>query len=145
MVRQQTQGFTLIEVLITVAIVGILASIALPSYQDHVRRGKVQEPMSILGDGRVKFEQFFQDNRKYDGFVDATCLSIAGTSFLGTPKYFTYTCASAGTTFTITANGVAAQGMSGYQYTINQNNLKTSTVPGAVGASCWLSKKGETC
>lgn len=132
-------GFTLIELMITVAIVGILASIAIPSYSDYVRRGKVAEATSTLADLRVKMEQYFQDNRTYAGSTH--CAPAAGA------KYFTYACsvAAAATVYTITATGVAAQGMSGYSYTINQNNVKTSVVLGGVGATCWILTKGESC
>ena len=59
--KLHSAGFTLIEVMIVVAIVAILAGIALPSYLDYVRRGQIQEGTTALADGRVKMEQFFQD------------------------------------------------------------------------------------
>jgi type IV pilus assembly protein PilE len=137
-------GFTLIEMMITVAIVGILAAVAVPSYSKYVRRAKVQEATTALADLRVKLEQSFQDKRTYADYVDADCKRADGTSAV-TGKYFTYACATAATTFTITATGAASQAMSGYVYTINQSNAKTSTVPGGIGATCWITKEGETC
>jgi type IV pilus assembly protein PilE len=145
--RQRLRGFTLIEVMIAVAIVGILAAIAVPSYTNYVRRGKIPEAIGILADGRLKFEQFFLDNRTYAGYVSGVCTPLAagGTSFVATAKYFTYACVSGPTTYTITATGVAATGMTGYSYTINELNVKTSTVPGGAGATCWITKAGEVC
>ena len=58
-------GFTLIEFLIVVALVGFLLTIALPSYQDYVRRGKIGEATSELAAFRARQEQYFQDNRTY--------------------------------------------------------------------------------
>ncbi len=46
-------GFTLIELMIAVAVVAILAAVALPSYQDYVRRGNIPEATSALGQGRI--------------------------------------------------------------------------------------------
>lgn len=62
-VRQS--GFTLIELMITVAIVAILASIALPSYQEHVRRGHRAAAQSEMMDIANRQQQFFLANRAY--------------------------------------------------------------------------------
>lgn len=131
----RSAGFTLMEVMIVVSIVAILAGIALPAYTDYVRRGQVQEGTTGLADGRVKMEQFFQDNRTY---VGGPCP--------GATKYFTYDCGTpTATAFTITGTGRA--GVTGFAYTINQDATRTSTTPWNSGtpATCWVLKKGETC
>lgn len=138
-------GFNLIELMVAVAVVGILAAVAIPSYRNYVLRGQTQEATAALAELRVKMEQHFQDNRSYAGYVDASCNLVATGAPAIAAKYFTYTCASAPTTFALTANGVAAKGMSGYQYTINQSNDRTSTVPGKTGTTCWLTSSGESC
>lgn len=132
---RQNAGFTLIELMVVVAIVGILAGVALPAYQDYVRRGKLTEATNTLADNRVRMEQFFQDNRTYVGAALNT----------GDSKYFTYAIVQTATTYTITATGVATKGMGSYTYTIDQGNNKTSNVYGTVGATCWLDRKGASC
>ncbi len=57
-VRRPTRGFTLVEALITVAIVSILASIALPAYTDYITRSKLVEATTSLSDMRVRLEQY---------------------------------------------------------------------------------------
>lgn len=142
-VPHKSKGFTLIEVMITVAIIGILAAVALPAYTDYVKRGKTQEATSELANMRVKMEQYFQDNRTYAGYVDASCVR-AGVAILS-GKYFTYACTTEADEYSLTATGVAGQGMDGYIYTIDQNNAKTSTVPPAASVNCWVTKRGESC
>lgn len=134
---RENAGFTLIEIMIVVAIVGILAGVALPAYQDYVRRGKLTEATTTLADNRVRMEQYFQDNRTY----------IGATLNTGDSKYFTYAFSVAPTTlvYEITATGVAGKGMGSYSYTINQSNTKTSSVNGTIGATCWLDRKGGSC
>lgn len=135
--HHSNQGFTLIELLITVAIIAILASIALPNYAAYVVRGKIAEATSELSQWRNRMERFYQDNRT---FTDACAASApAGT------KYFTYTCESADLTYTLTATGIAAQGVNGYVYTINQDNAKATTqfAGAAVTATCWQTKAGS--
>ena len=64
---RRPSGFTLIEVMIVVAIVAILASIAIPAYTDYILRSKITAATSALGSQQVKMEQFFQDRRTYVG------------------------------------------------------------------------------
>jgi len=125
-------GFTLIEVMIAVAIVAILATVALPSYQDYVRRGNIPEATSALGQGRIAMEQWFQDNRTYEG---AACP--------GNGTHFGLACVTTATTFTITATGTGT--MAGFSYTIDQNNARTSATPWGNGATCWVARKGGSC
>ena len=136
-------GFTLIELMIVVALIGFMLTIALPSYQDYVRRGKIGEATSELAAFRARQEQFFQDNRTYVS-GGTTC----GGTLPGGTKYFTYTCLGAATTYTAGATGVATQGMNGFTFTIDQANTRQTTAfPGASGLpkNCWTYKKDESC
>lgn len=63
--HRQATGFTLIELMIVVAIIGILAAIAYPAYQDQVRKGKRAEGQAALLDMMAKQERFFTDNNSY--------------------------------------------------------------------------------
>ena len=137
------RGFTLIELMIVVAIIAILASIAIPSYRDYVTRGKLTEAHSTLAGMSVRMEQFFQDNRTYIGSCVANTVAP-----LPTGRYFTYGCGDLLVgTYTITATGVAAEGVGNFIYTINQANSRQTT--GATGwtsnANCWVTNKGGMC
>jgi prepilin-type N-terminal cleavage/methylation domain-containing protein len=72
------QGFTLIELMITVAIIAILAAIAVPNYTDYITRSKFTEAHGMLGDLRVKMEQYYMDNRRYGTTVGGGVCGIPG-------------------------------------------------------------------
>lgn len=131
-------GFSLMELMIVVAVVGILAAIALPSYNDYMQRGKITEATSSLSELRIRAEKFFADNRTYIGFNQ----TITGA------RYFTFACNPVtATTFTCTATG--SGGMSGFVYTINESNARASTFTGLAGwnnsTTCWVTRKGDSC
>lgn len=136
----RNSGFTLVELMITVAIVGILAAIALPSYNNYIRRGYVPEATSQLSGGQVQMEQFFQDNRTYVGATPCTSLPANPTS------HFTYACspAATSTTYTLTATGTGP--MAGFVYTVDQSNTKATTITGVSGwnsNTCWVTRNGS--
>jgi type IV pilus assembly protein PilE len=143
------RGFTLIEVMITVAIVAILAGIALPSYFDYVRRGQLPEAFGNLADYRVKMEQYYQDNRNYG---TTNCADVTGgpswANFQpANRKYFTYSCvlSNSGQGYTVTATGSSGRA-TGHTFTLNHSNARSTTqFKGATvtGKACWLERGGE--
>jgi type IV pilus assembly protein PilE len=134
MAMKTIKGFTLIELMIVVVVISILMAVAIPSYTSYVTRGKLVEATSGLSDGRVKMEQFYQDNRTY----------IGGPKPADTTNFsFSLTPAPTANTYTIVATGKG--NISAYRYTINESNVKGSTTPWGNKTTCWVVKKGGEC
>ncbi len=130
-------GFTLIELMIVVVVVSILMAVAIPSYQDYSKRGKIVEATSALSDGRVKMEQFFQDNRTYIGGPTPTATTN-----------FTYVVSNTSlTTYTITATGTGTGGMTSFTFSIDQSNTKQTGAgnPWGTSTTCWVVRRGGLC
>ena len=154
---QRATGFTLIELMVTVAIIAALAAIAVPNYTDYVKRGKLQEATSTLLAMRVKMEQYFQDNRFYAPPVGSPVLApcTAGSSVpIPALKYFSITCTVPDAThYRIQADGTDST-LVGLRFTIDEGNVRATTVTSGSpmdqagytpNANCWTIRKGGQC
>lgn len=145
---RRSQGFTLIEIMMVIAIIGILLAFAVPQYQNYVRQSRVTIATSVLSAMRVSMEQYFQDNRSYIGACQpGTVAPTPGPAPNATNPSFNFACSNLGlTTYTVTATGAGP--MAGFVYTINEQNVRatTSTGPwGVASATCWIQQKGGNC
>ena len=83
---KKQQGFTLIELMIVVAIIGILAAIAIPAYQDYTIRAQVSEGLSLSSGGKAAMAEFYQDSGVWPTNNTEAVLALA-TNITG--KYVT--------------------------------------------------------
>lgn len=148
---RSARGFTLIELMITVAVVAILAAIALPAYNDYITRSKFAEATSTLASMRVKMEQYYQDARKYTGACAAGTVAALPTNL----KYFTVSCTIPDDNhYTVKAVGNTGTDLEGITFTVDEANTHATTVTsgstiankGYIGnTGCWITRKGGTC
>lgn len=118
---RRVRGFTLIEMMITVVIIGILAAVAYPSYLDYVRRGNRSAAQTFMMTIAQRQEQYLISNRSYAATVAALNL----TQPPETNGKYTFAVASpSATEYTITATAVGSQSVDG-DLTLSQNGTKT--------------------
>lgn len=128
-------GFSLIELLVVILIIGILAAIAIPAYSEHLIKARIAEATGGLSQMRLKIEQYYADNRTYVGF---SCVAPGSTT------YFDFTCPTLAVgTYRLVATGKGA--MTNYVFDINQSNARSSQAPGGITAACWMKNKSGGC
>jgi type IV pilus assembly protein PilE len=138
-------GFSLIELMIVVAILGILAAVALPMYGKYVAQSKLPEAHSSLLALRARAEQWYQDNRAYTGF---SCGTISSKYFSVLPA----DCTVSANSYRFVASGNAGTDLAGVSFSVTESDARATTVvapastKGWVGsASCWISRKDGSC
>lgn len=153
--RHQQIGFTLIELMIVVAIVGILAAVALPAYNEHLARGRRADAKTQLLAAQQWIERFYSENYRYDQDVGGTTVntrfnaqpfSTSPRTGEGARSYTIALTTVAQNSYTLTATrtGAAATDAcgnltldsAGQKSAANYNTTRYATIAALV-AGCW--------
>jgi type IV pilus assembly protein PilE len=134
---KRQKGFTLVELMVTVAIIGVLSAVAIPMYGSYVLRTRLNDAFTSLASVQPAAEQFWSNNHTFVGFDRMPP---------DTPN-FTYTLSNAtASTYTVTAAGRGAT--NGFGYSIDQAGARVTTaVPTGWTSSttCWVDRKEGKC
>jgi type IV pilus assembly protein PilE len=129
--RARTKGFTLIELMIVIAILGILAAIAIPSYQDSVRKAKRADAQGALMGLANAMERYFTINNTFLGAASGGGDTGAPTIFStqvpvdgGTAYYNLTISAATASSYTLTATAIGSQAGDG-NLTLTNTGAKT--------------------
>lgn len=152
-VAPRSRGFTLIELMIVVAIIGLLSAVALPSYKEYVARGRRAEVRTVLLEASQWMERHYTENMKYDTNTAGTAVADLFPANLkqsprdGGGAYSIAVSAAAARTYTVTATRNSPGPMSAdkcgdYQITNTgvKSNVNYSTAFSSAqdaATSCW--------
>ncbi|QVX13894.1 type IV pilin protein [Pseudomonas congelans] len=130
--RATSKGFTLIELMIVVAIVGILAAIAYPSYTEYVKRTQRSAIASLLSEQTQALERFYSQKGNYSDYKGV----------VGANTYYKITPVLNAADFTLTADPIAGSMMAGDKcgsFVITNTGARTNTgaTSGVTAKDCW--------
>ena len=135
---RKQQGFTLIELMIVVAIIGILAAIAIPAYQDYTIRAQVSEGLNLAGGAKAAVTEYYQDQGAFPADNAEAGIEVA-TNITG--KYVTQVAVAAGV-ITVTYGNDANTNIAGDTLTLtpldNQGSVSWTCANGAGLQNKWL-------
>jgi len=137
--KKAQQGFTLIELMIVVAIIGILASIAIPAYQDYIARAKFSEVLTLGTSDKTRISEYYQ----IEGAWPATSGALAEFTAAGDSAYLTTVALTASTgVVTYTLAGIKATDVDGKTVVLtptdNGGNISWACV--STAAAKWVPK-----
>lgn len=127
-VSNASQGFTLIEMLIAVAVLAILAAIAIPSYQSYIIKSEIRTAQSELLSLALNFENRYQRTLAYPAVTvdDSDAITSTFTSWSPSASHFAFTAStSTATAYTLVATGSGRQ--AGCSISINEKNERSTS------------------
>jgi type IV pilus assembly protein PilA len=124
------KGFTLIELMIVVAIIGILASVAIPAYQDYIARAQVSEAVSLLSAGKMSLAEYFGDKTAWPSAAGEVYGTLSG-------KYTA--------TIAILASATTGGGALTIEATMKTSGVNTAITSGTVGLMTTDGGKNWNC
>jgi type IV pilus assembly protein PilA len=140
------KGFTLIELMIVVAIIGILAAIAIPAYSDYTVRSKVTEGLALAASAKTSVSEGWQsgDVTGVNAAAAAWNAGFAPTKYVATLTVSTDGLGTISITYDVTPNGIPqlATGGGGPLLTLSPNILKAPLATGVTGAIDWACASG---
>jgi type IV pilus assembly protein PilE len=147
--RATNRGFSLIELMITIAIIGILAAIAIPTYTSYIQQSHRSEAIRSLTSFRQALERCYSQNYSYLNAPAATpptpCPAAPGTATTSTNGYYAITYSNmTATTYTLTATAAGAQAKDTActTFVVTYAGAQTAQTSGGTDstATCWGSK-----
>ena len=135
--RKLFKGFSLVELMITVAIVGILAAIAYPSYVNYINRSNRSDGLAMLSQLQLILERCYAQNFSYS----AACNARPAFPLTSQQGYYSINISNlSASTYTLTATtlGPQVRDLTCATMTVNQANVRTAVNSGGVAQSiCW--------
>jgi len=130
--RRSNRGFTLIEIMIVIAIIGIVLTIAAPSFTEYLNKGRRSEIAGVLSEQAQILERFYSQKNVY---TDATGLSAGN-------DYYTITPTLTDQTFLLTAVRKAGSSMAADKcgdFTLSNTGVKSmvNAADGLTAKDCW--------